>query len=153
MKYHFHLHGILLLLCVFSLGCGDKQNLSGKVTFPDGTPLHCGIVFFTTDSYLSRGAIREDGTFTVGSEKSGDGIPPGTYKVYIQGAIEEELLPDNDSTNAKPVDEFSTSRGSVRNIAPAKLLIHPKYTRRETTPLEIVIPGEKQFNITVEPPN
>ena len=152
MKSCLYLSMVILLSLFFS-GCSDKQDLTGKVTFPDGKPLHCGVVFFTTDSYLSRGAIREDGTFTVGSEKMGDGIPPGTYKVYIQGAIEEELIPEDDSRRAKPSDEFSTSQGAKGFLAPAKLLIHQKYTRRETTPLEIVIPGDRQFNITVEPPN
>ncbi|MDR1493363.1 MAG: hypothetical protein LBT05_11675 [Planctomycetaceae bacterium] len=74
--------------------------------------------------------LNENGEYTVGSLKDNDGLPPGTYKVYIQDAIEY---------NAK---EQGVS------------LIHKKFTESNTTPLsfEVKKSGEKTFNIEVSPP-
>ena len=77
----------LSLSLVLLTGCGDKVGLKGKATFnDDGSPVPTGTVCFETDTYLARGDLKPDGTFTVGSLTANDGIPPGKYRVYISGA-------------------------------------------------------------------
>jgi len=83
-------NSILLALSLSLLmlaGCGDKVGLRGKATFSDdGSPVPTGTVCFETDTYLARGDLKPDGTFVVGSLKANDGLPAGTYRVYISGA-------------------------------------------------------------------
>lgn len=73
------------------IGCGGSNRpLSGRVTFEDGSPLSEGTVCLLKDGYLARGAISPDGTFRVGSTDDSDGLEPGTYQVYIDGASVED---------------------------------------------------------------
>jgi hypothetical protein len=129
---------IMYLLCVVLLlsGCNDsKQKLTGKVTFSDGEPLTVGTVVFSTSSFMSRAAIKPDGTFKVGTYKAGDGIPPGTYKVSI-------------------FDAYASAEGSAGAALvsgmPLTPLVAKEFTSEATTPLSITIPGTKTFNIVVE---
>jgi hypothetical protein len=72
-------------------GCNGKQvGLSGKVVFSDdGSPVTFGTVCFATPTFQAKGEIRKDGTFTMGSWGASDGLPPGTYQVYILGLTED----------------------------------------------------------------
>lgn len=129
-KYRFiFLASVACLL--FAAGCGPNQKLTGKVTFPDGEPLTTGTVIFTKPGFISRSFIHPDGSFKVGTVKEGDGIPPGTYKVYIIQALAPVDPDDPESDAMKP-------------------LIDEKFASEDMTPLEITIPGEKSFDITVE---
>lgn len=80
---------VLVSLALVSLlalsGCGSDDFLGGKVTFEDGTPLTQGTVCFVRDGFIARSAIQSDGTYLIGSRKSG-GLPPGIYRIYIAGA-------------------------------------------------------------------
>jgi len=129
-------------LCVFLLlafsGCGgDKVPLKGKVTFKeDGSPLTRGMVCFETDTFRARGPLNPDGTYQVSSVKENDGIPKGSYKVYIFGA--------EDATEA-------TSGGM--NAARSAPMIAKKYTDKETSGITAEVDGKtKQFNFEVEKP-
>lgn len=76
----------LLFLLVFLSGCSENMSLTGKVTFSDdGTPLTQGTVFFENDHFVAKGNIKTDGTYVVGSHSQKDGLPPGTYQVYVGG--------------------------------------------------------------------
>lgn len=78
----------LLILCVLAMfiGCGNPK-VTGKVVFSDdGTPLTQGTVFFQKDNEASRGEIQKDGSYSIGSDSTDDGLPPGTYKVYIKNS-------------------------------------------------------------------
>lgn len=125
----------VLFACVFVSGCGtDHKRLSGKVTFEDGSPLTKGEVIFVTESFQAVGTIQEDGTYTVGSLGMADGLPPGTYRVYISDAV-EYLGGDIDSPMA------------------AKPLVAAKYTAADTSGLTCEVPTENnRFDITVSPP-
>ena len=120
-----------LFVVLLLTGCGDNVKLKGRVTFPDGEPLTTGTIYFTTSTFQARANIRSDGYYDVGSLSEKDGLPPGTYKVYIVGAIEE---------NEDPTDE---------TLRP---LIAKEFVSEKTTPLEITVPGENVYNITVEKP-
>ena len=85
MKSFFIVFAVVALLSL--TGCSNKVALTGKVTYSDdGGPLDVGTVCFATDTYVARGTLRPDGTYRVGSISERDGLPPGTYQVYIDGA-------------------------------------------------------------------
>ena len=74
----------LLVACV---GCGGRSQVHGKVVFSDGSPLTYGTVNFTNNDTLCKGEIQEDGSFKMRTFKPGDGVPPGTYKVYLTDTL------------------------------------------------------------------
>jgi hypothetical protein len=118
-----------LVLVVFFAGCGGgKVPLKGTVTFEDdGSPLTQGTVAFLKGGLISTGTIQSDGTFTVGTEKATDGLPPGTYQVYITGA-EKVISTTEDGTNtyepqiAKKHENPDTSQLTVEIDASTKPL-------------------------------
>ena len=75
----------LLIVLVAVLGCSNNQvGLSGKVVYSDtGEPVTQGEVQFYTPTSVSRATIKNAGTFTAGTYKESDGLPPGTYGVAI----------------------------------------------------------------------
>ncbi|MDO5552131.1 MAG: carboxypeptidase-like regulatory domain-containing protein [Planctomycetia bacterium] len=84
---------MVIVLCTVillaAMGCGKGYvPLSGKVTFPDGKPLTKGTVTFSTDSFMARGPLNEQGQYVLGSMDLGDGLPPGEYVVRVDGATE-----------------------------------------------------------------
>ena len=133
MKHQLIIMGVLLVLCLS--GCGENMPLSGKITFDDGTPLVSGTIVFECDKTLSRGIIQEDGTFVVGTEKSGNGLPKGKqFTICITGAYEP--LPPG-----------------VGMVAPVPL-VATKYNNAMTSGLTFNSDGKtKTFNIVVERPD
>jgi hypothetical protein len=151
-RYLFILLLPFLMIILFIAGCDTKQRLTGKVTFSDGKPLQYGTIYFTSETYLSRATLRNDGTYDVGSLGNKDGLPPGTYKVYIVGAVTDgEAVLVTDSV-APAVGDDNTTTPSQSYTYPIIPLIDNKFTKPETTPLEIIIPGAKTFDFFVEPP-
>jgi len=116
---------LLGLLCL--VGCNNKIQLGGTVTFEDdGTPLTRGVVIFATATFEAKGSLGVDGKYTMGSIDLADGLPKGSYKIYISGAMEE--LPS----------------GQMRS------LIDPQYANFASTPLTCEIPAPKnKFDIQV----
>ncbi|MDR1385020.1 MAG: hypothetical protein LBJ67_14400 [Planctomycetaceae bacterium] len=127
---------LLTIAAFFSFaGCGGHTQLKGKVVFEDGSPLTVGMMVFDDGTTLARAPIQPNGTFTAGTEKENNGLPPGTYKVYIIGA--EETL-DNPEGKFPP---------------PTRPLIHKKHTAADTSELVVTVDtSTKDFTITVEPP-
>ena len=131
------LKNCILFPLLFSLlafvGCSGHVGLTGKVVFSDdGSPVPVGIVALETDTYFSRGEIRPDGTFTVGSLKASDGLPPGLYRVYISGA---EIV-----TGQRPDGSDIIQQ-----------LVDPKFTSPETSGITIDISrSTKDFVIEVD---
>jgi len=124
---------LCLLICLVIIGCGKNKRLTGKVTFDDGTPAPNGTVIFRKDNFMSRGEIKSDGSYKMSSEGTNDGIPPGEYKVYVQGVT--EMPPGTPGQMILPV-----------------LLCHPKYSSPDTSGLtcKVPAPGNK-FDIVLEP--
>ncbi|MDR2437908.1 MAG: hypothetical protein LBE12_00875 [Planctomycetaceae bacterium] len=139
-------------LLFFITGCNEKQKLTGKVTFPDGKPLQYGTIYFASETYPAHAVLQNDGTYDVGSLGKKDGLPPGKYKVYIVGAImDDEPIPVTVSA-APAVGDDNTQTPPVSYIYSMKSLIDTRFTKPETTPLEITIPDLKTFDFFVEPP-
>ncbi|MDR1494399.1 MAG: hypothetical protein LBT05_17020 [Planctomycetaceae bacterium] len=114
------------LLC--TAGCSRNVALSGRVTFPDGSPLTVGEVYFETDTFLSHGSIGKDGRYVLGSLSEKDGLPPGTYRVSIVDAEE-------------PAGAMTY-----------KSLIDEKYKDGKTSGLTCTVKGSTTFDITVTKP-
>src|SRR4051812_46698711 len=80
---------LLAALCLtFNGGCSSSglYSVTGKVTDQTGQPIE-GLtgseVSFEGGSSSSVGEIKPDGSFTLYTNKPGDGVPPGDYKVYF----------------------------------------------------------------------
>jgi hypothetical protein len=72
---------MLLLVCLFALGCSQNVKVTGKVTYSDnGEPVGAGVVIFTGEKEIGQAAIK-DGRYSIGRINDGDGIPLGTYTV------------------------------------------------------------------------
>jgi hypothetical protein len=88
-----------LAIVVYALsctGCADKAfhletaSVTGTVTL-DGKPVTEGVVLFTpARGKLARGALSEDGTFTLSTYKDGDGAIVGTHQVAVISRLESD---------------------------------------------------------------
>jgi hypothetical protein len=78
-------------------GCGGSSGgaptmtvyeVKGRVLLSDGKPLSGGHVYFVAKdgATSSEGQIAPDGSFALATGRSGDGAPPGDYKVRIEPA-------------------------------------------------------------------
>lgn len=115
-------------LCIFA-GCGSKLvPVHGKVTLPDGKPAAGSQVVFQggeeKKQFTARGDVGADGTFTMGTEKPGDGVPPGKYSVIVNpppmvNAEGPYVVPFNAKfTNFKTSGlEFEAKRGAANDFA------------------------------------
>ena len=128
---------LLFLLCC-AIGCGGGDRVTGKVTFSDGSPLTVGKVMFTNGSISAFGEINEKGEYRMGTIKAGDGVPSGTYQVYIADARVEA------DTQIKNEDG-----GMYNPLVPA---VNAKFTSAVQSDLTCSVKGNTVFDITVEKP-
>ena len=128
---HFFL---LLSALVYFVGCSGYVQMTGKVTFSDdGSPLTEGTVFFESPTFMSRGVLGKEGTFTMGSFKEKDGLPLGKYRIYIGGASRWVV------TNEETGEGYELP------------LIEDRFTSMGKSGLEIEVDGKtKTFDIVVE---
>src|SRR5262245_21543198 len=125
-----------LMLMAFVSGCGsNRSQVSGRVTYKDGSPVDAGIVI--GESTVNgvpvgvQGNIEKDGYFTWGADRAGDGALPGKYRV----AIMPVALGDAEMAEGKQ---------------PA---VDSRYTRYETSGITYeVTQGKNTFNIQVTRP-
>jgi len=96
-------HKLLVILLAVTLpimaGCG-MPKVSGKVTFPDGAPLTTGTIFFEADQHTYQATIHRDGSFNMGVLRDGEGIPPGTYRVFVQAVSQESMAAHDENPDA-----------------------------------------------------
>jgi len=86
---------LLPLTVVFLSGCGaptiarppNSVLCQGKATL-NGQPLHAGRLHFEPQDKVNMvepvADIKKDGSYTVTTYKTGDGLPPGTYIVWVE---------------------------------------------------------------------
>ncbi|MGL4943494.1 MAG: hypothetical protein ACRC46_09925 [Thermoguttaceae bacterium] len=84
---------MLFVLCCFAslvLGCNSgKVPMHGTVVFSDNNePLSVGTVCFDNGKIQARGGIKPDGTYVLGTDDEKDGLPLGTYRVCVMGALQ-----------------------------------------------------------------
>lgn len=86
---------ILLFISILSLcflaGCGNGHVVvKGRAVFSDdGSPLPMGTVYLSTATFQATGPIDNNGYFSIGSDKPGNGLPPGFYQVSVAGVYGE----------------------------------------------------------------
>lgn len=136
---------ILLLLLALCFGCGQNVQVKGKVTYPDGEPVTRGRVAFVTDKEFYSGQLKSDGTYTLGTLKANDGIPPGKYKVYIGDSTETISAPASSQTN-------KNSRRSMPPPSVKKEHVAQKYCSSESSDLSCEVKGSTVFDFTVDRP-
>ncbi|VTT96867.1 Uncharacterized protein OS=Blastopirellula marina DSM 3645 GN=DSM3645_05690 PE=4 SV=1 [Gemmataceae bacterium] len=126
----------VLVMALVPVGCSGPaiHPVRGTVKFPDGSPLTAGRVALDTGDALtgSWGAIQPDGTFVMGTNTPRDGVPTGTFRVYIVGAVTQ---PSGDGAAVEP-----------------KPLVHERFTRPETSGLSFTVPDQTTWDIVVEKP-
>lgn len=137
MKYT---HVTVLLLISAMIGCGSGVGVSGKVTYSDGQPLTVGKVMFTDGTHTASGKLNSKGEYRLGMIKDGDGVPAGTYKIYITDA-----LIDGDASLSKKDEDGNT-------FLPKVLAVAPKYTNPEKSGLTCTVQGSTKQDFTVEKP-
>jgi hypothetical protein len=124
-----------LALLLGSAGCGSgRYPVTGRVVFDDGTPLDEGIVICEMKEgnrpVLARGSLGRDGTFRLGTQRPGDGVRPGKYRVLV---VPRGLTQAERSTRAPIID--------------------PRFEHFETSGLTLEVKDGKQvLNITVTRP-
>jgi hypothetical protein len=131
----------ILSVIVFS-GCNGQIGVYGTVSFPDGTPVKKGSVFFQNNEVLAQGEIQPNGSYRLGMTKPHDGVLPGEYTVYISGAVDIESPPPRENKN-DPIQD--------PKVTP---LVHEKFMSPQRSGLSChVVKGMKlPYNITVEYP-
>lgn len=145
-----HILGFAIIAVIFlTAGCSKNARVSGKVTFPDGSPLTVGKVTFETANYVASGTLKEDGTYTIGSLSDRDGLPPGQYQVYIAGAMKQ-----GGSTNMNvPTASGSGPRATTSVAMPVFMpVVAQKYTKASTSGITCDVKKSMTFDFTVEPP-
>ncbi len=139
-KKHFSapvLFGAVSLLLLAGCGSGNAK-ISGRITFPDGKPLTKGVVIFQSATNVAKGMLDADGRYVIGSQYAADGLPPGTYKVFI--ALASEL----DPTFVPP----SNDPDALRYIS----LVAERFCSEQTTPLSGEVTRSATMDFTVEAP-
>ncbi|MGL6194173.1 MAG: hypothetical protein ACRC2T_05060 [Thermoguttaceae bacterium] len=124
---------VVFCLVTLFLGCSSKVPMSGKVLFSDNDePLTVGTVCFDNGKIQARGGIKPDGTYILGTDSEKDGIPRGSYKVCVMGAMEP------------------SQQGPMSGYTP---VISQKYTDLATSGLTVEVDGKtKTFDFKVDRP-
>jgi hypothetical protein len=122
---------IILLLLLFALcfaGCQRNVQVSGTVTFENGSPVQFGTVVFTSEFSMFQGTIK-NGQYDVAMETAGKGVLPGQYKVWLSGT---ERFEREYGSNGEPL-----ATGTLTFSQVTSEFVNPK-----TTPFELEItPG------------
>jgi len=95
------------------VGCGRYAAVGGKVTLDDGTPVSSGtVVFESTDeakAISARGEIQTDGSYQLSTDRPGDGVLPGKYRVLVAPPPPNPDLPPVKVVFDSRYSEFATS--------------------------------------------
>jgi hypothetical protein len=122
----------VVVACLVLAGCGrrDLHRVTGRVSFPDGSPLTTGRVVVAYGNGTSAwGRVKPDGSFTIGTLKESDGMLAGHCRV----AVKDALLP------TETPGEFRAA-------------VHPRFADPATSGLEFTVPEKTVWEIVVEKP-
>lgn len=104
-----------LLLVPGAAGCGKGMYpVHGTVTYNDGKPFTNGMVVFESAEgpkpVTARGDVQADGSYQLSTNKPGDGVPAGKYRVLVAPRIDINAeMPERGLTVDKRYTEFATS--------------------------------------------
>lgn len=137
-------YGVLLLALVLCVGCSGKVKVSGKVTFPDGSPLTTGTINFSNETTMARGSVNEKGEYIISSEGKRDGLKPGNYEICITQAVGFEASAEN---SGQEIAGTPTA-----HLAAPVQLIDRKFEDPSTSGLKAEVKKSMTFDITVYKP-
>ena len=130
---------VVIFLLLLAVGCGGSNcAVTGKVSFPDGTPLTEGEVIFESATSMSKGAIQKDGTYTMSSGEK-KGVSKGTYQVSLSGFAFEKMIP-------------SEIEGRPPTFIPQEIPVDRKFLSPATSSLTCEVKGRTKYDIKVEAP-
>lgn len=119
MRLASYRNASLLCLALIALtGCSNQPQtykVSGRVQFPNGSPVKVGVVEFLSPEHSlnARGNINKDGTFTLTTFNEGDGAVAGEHKCVVLQMIIGENMKGFGGTKLGVVDpkfgSYSTS--------------------------------------------
>ena len=131
----------LVVACAFFTACSKNVHVTGRVTFPDGTPLTIGSIYFTDDFILGRSDIDKNGEYSLHTFRKNDGIPKGIYNVYITGAF-----------NLVGGTENKTEFGDF-SFKDIEMVIDMQHTTPDTSGWVFDVQKNSVINLTVYPPH
>ena len=138
---------LVMLSVLFSVGCSDMVQVTGKVTLPDGTPIKNGQIMFEKEGFVAWGEIQRDGTYRMGRIKSGDGIPLGEYGIYFSGVVKEIEQMENKMATRGMDGKVQTTTMSLGMPIP---LLEPKFDSIRTSGLTCSVTKSTVYNVEVE---
>jgi hypothetical protein len=110
----FLTRALIAMALVPCWGCGASGSgasaplvsVKGKVTYK-GRPLTSGVVRFQRDGYgrAATGRLQSDGSYTLGTNKEGDGVIAGEHQVTIGGF-------DKPLANDRTLKKYGIARSS-----------------------------------------
>lgn len=134
-----------VILCALAIvvlaGNGKYVKVSGRVTFADGTPLRRGQIVFTDYYVMGRSDLDENGEYTLHTFRKDDGVPRGTYRVYITSAIRFETMDDED-----------VGALQIGKLAKSHFLIDEQYMNPETSGWIVEVKKKSKFDFVVYEP-
>ncbi|MCF0233466.1 MAG: hypothetical protein HUK22_00645 [Thermoguttaceae bacterium] len=135
----------LALLCILAVGCnGGRAKVTGTVTFDDGTPLTKGTVNFTDGKTMCRGEVNKDGKYEMRTFKPGDGVPPGSYKVYITDTL---VFGDTREVEGRAGEDGPVT---MNIVGKAGNPVAPKYAAADSSGLTCDVKGRTTYDIVLE---
>jgi hypothetical protein len=106
------------------------QPVRGTVTLPGGKSAAGSMVVFESQSdgpdVTARGDVKDDGTFIMSTQKPGDGVPPGKYRVAV-------MPPPMVNAEAAYSSPF-----------------HPKYSSFDTSGLQFEVQRGRPNELTIQ---
>src|SRR5687767_259479 len=117
-------------------GCGTgRYPVIGRATYENGTPLTEGnVIGYLEDGEASitvQGPVKRDGSFTWGTDRPGEGVKPGKYRVAV----------------------IPRALGDAERAAGKLPAVDEKYSNPNTSGIEFEVkPQKNELNITVTKP-
>lgn len=137
---------LLLATVMVVSGCGGNVKVKGVVKYANGEPLPGGVVNFTDGTNNYRGEIQTDGTFEMRTFKPGDGIPKGTYQVFLT----ETLMLGSAGTRSTKSGEDGKDEMSWEVVGQNASSIDPKYNDPVNSGLKIDVTKSMTYDIVLE---
>jgi len=120
------------ILAVVGCGRSNLHRVAGRVSFADGSPVKAGrVVVEYGDGRSAWGSVKSDGSFTIGTQREGDGMRAGTFRVTVKDAI-------------VPVEKGEPGE--------FKAIVHKRFADPATSGLEFTVPEKTVWEIVVEKP-
>jgi hypothetical protein len=150
MSKRYCLGVVVVVLLLAGSGCSKRVKVEGTVTL-NGKPLHWATVSFvpaTGDERLGSGVSDENGKFKLSSEKVGDGLYPGDYRVVVTVAMpppQDTGITTNMTSKeamALAFEAMKRQRDEWKRLGKTLPIIPKDYQNAGQTPLRVRVPPD-----------